>query len=564
MASKDRFTSTEIQEQQAIELEDVKLSPSGTSRPGTFPGGNGQAELPYKTQDFVCDVPVNWRNPGDTDLGKLRLSLSILTPLKRRDGSDLPGSQGLFHSLPVVAYLCGGPGSENQPEQKPELSRYFMEKGYQMLYLDYRGCGRSSPITGETIRIGGRNTAPKQFEYLRHFRQDSIVRDVEAVRRCLQARIANKALKLTLIGQSYGGWIVLTYLSFYPQGIERAYINGGLAPIGIPSETVYHWTYDMVFGYNDLFYDVYPDDLSRVRAVVAHILEKGDRIQLPGQRGYLTARRFLCTGRSLGGPDGLREMHKRMVQAVRDIEEKGELSQEWLNDIEGVFRFNDRPLYALLHDAIYQSGPGGGAASGGYYASIAELRDRVPRSPQSFCTAPVRVAKQEEHSGHYGWVRDGFFASVRPEDVTGEKNTPLYFSGEHVYSWHFEPGMYPGLEGFRGLASEVAACTDWEHLYDIERLRENRVPVYALAYPGDMYVFHAYAHKTAQTVANTTVSWPSHMFHGTLKTNTLAVLEEFEKLVRKEPPLTYERFNDMSTAELLRDMLDSISARTTE
>lgn len=83
-----------------------------------------------------------------------------------------------------------------------------------MLLLDQRGTGRSTPLTGRSV-AGMPDAA--LAAYLRLFRADSIVADAEILR----ARIAGGARWDTL-GQSYGGFITLTYLSVAPEACGPA------------------------------------------------------------------------------------------------------------------------------------------------------------------------------------------------------------------------------------------------------------------------------------------------------------------------------------------------------
>ncbi len=53
--------------------------------------------------------------------------------------------------------------------------------------------------------------------YLSFFRADSIVKDAEMVREALVPR-DNCGGKWSVLGQSYGGFLIFTYLSFAPKG----------------------------------------------------------------------------------------------------------------------------------------------------------------------------------------------------------------------------------------------------------------------------------------------------------------------------------------------------------
>lgn len=74
--------------------------------------------------------------------------------------------------------------------------------------------GLSSTITTETL--ARRGDAKAQAEYLKLFRQDHSVKDCEAIRRCLTAdwEGPEERRKWSTLGQSYGGFVTLSYLSF--------------------------------------------------------------------------------------------------------------------------------------------------------------------------------------------------------------------------------------------------------------------------------------------------------------------------------------------------------------
>ena len=69
----------------------------------------------------------------------------------------------------------------------------------------------SSTITAATLALKG--DVFKQAEYLRHFRADSIVRDCEAIRQCLTADYPEGIRKWSILGQSFGGFCAVAYLS---------------------------------------------------------------------------------------------------------------------------------------------------------------------------------------------------------------------------------------------------------------------------------------------------------------------------------------------------------------
>ncbi len=90
-----------------------------------------------------------------------------------------------------------------------------------MVLLDQRGTGMSSPLSARTITAVG--DAQVQAEYTELFRADSIIADAEAVREVLLADRADK--RWSTIGQSFGGFLTLSYLSFAPQSLRDCRIT---------------------------------------------------------------------------------------------------------------------------------------------------------------------------------------------------------------------------------------------------------------------------------------------------------------------------------------------------
>ena len=117
---------------------------------------------------------------------------------------------------------------------------------YRVLLLDQRGTGRSTPVTHRSLLRRG--DAQAQASYLRHFRADSIIRDAELIRHELTGD-----QPWSVLGQSYGGFCITTYLSFAPEGLRQAFITGGLPPIHQTPDEVYRATYQRVLGKNTLF-----------------------------------------------------------------------------------------------------------------------------------------------------------------------------------------------------------------------------------------------------------------------------------------------------------------------
>jgi pimeloyl-ACP methyl ester carboxylesterase len=139
---------------------------------------------------------------------------------------------------PFLVYLQGGPGGEApRPTRVPPTPGWLEGalREFRVLMLDQRGTGRSTPVG----TLPGM-TPQEQAEYLAHFRADAIVRDAEWIRRELGVE------RWSVLGQSFGGFCAVTYLSLAPAGLREVLITGGLPPLGPRLEETYAYTYARV------------------------------------------------------------------------------------------------------------------------------------------------------------------------------------------------------------------------------------------------------------------------------------------------------------------------------
>ena len=147
-----------------------------------------------------------------------------------REVADLDG-----RDRPLLLFLQGGPGHEAPRPTRNPSSPGWLDRALQdfrVLMLDQRGTGRSTPV-GTLPGL----TPSEQAAYLTHFRADSIVRDAECMRRALGVE------RWSVLGQSFGGFCVVTYLSIAPEGLREAFVTGGLPPLGNHIDDVYRATY---------------------------------------------------------------------------------------------------------------------------------------------------------------------------------------------------------------------------------------------------------------------------------------------------------------------------------
>jgi pimeloyl-ACP methyl ester carboxylesterase len=361
---------------------------------------------------------------------------------------------------PFLVFLQGGPGSEApRPARHPDapawLGRALRE--FRVLMLDQRGAGRSTPIG----RLAGR-TPGEQAEYLAHFRADAIVRDAEWIRRELGVE------RWSVLGQSFGGFCVTTYLSLAPDGLREAFFTGGLPPLGRHPDDVYRATYRRVLERNRRYYERYPGDRVRVRELRRRL--EAEDVRLPGG-DRLTGRRLRQLGHMLGMGPGAERLHY-ILELPPD-------SPAFRHDVENAVTFARNPLYALIHEACYADG----------------------------CS--TRWSAQRLLPPAY-------------ED-------PELFTGEHVYPWMFED--YAALVPLRQ-AAELLAEREWPRLYDPEQLRRNAVPAAAAVYAGDMYVERAFSEETAAQIRGLRAWVTSEYEHDGLRADGERILGRLIDLAR--------------------------------
>lgn len=66
------------------------------------------------------------------------------------------------------------------------------------------------------------------------------MKDCEAIRKKLLGRRADpEDRKWTILGQSFGGFCAITYLSFYSEGLKEVFLTGGLPPLIDSLDTIY-------------------------------------------------------------------------------------------------------------------------------------------------------------------------------------------------------------------------------------------------------------------------------------------------------------------------------------
>ncbi|KAI1922412.1 hypothetical protein LOZ58_006124 [Ophidiomyces ophidiicola] len=421
-----------------------------------------------RVAELQFEVPVDHSRPNEASI---RL---FARGVQRRSSSA--EAEPEERQLPWLVYLQGGPGMGCSQPQDIGWVGPFLDKGYQVLLLDQRGTGLSSPITTATLALQG--NAMSQAKYLRHFRADSIVQDCEAVRMCLTANYPATKKKWSVLGQSFGGFCAVTYLSKFPQGLKEVFTTGGLPPLVSHPDPVLNKTYGKLQERNEAYYRKFPEDEERVTAILTH-LENND-VKVP-DGGALTPERFLSLGILFGMRGGLDYVHDIVLRCTNDVEIYDFLTLPTLSLVNGASSFDNNILYAVIHEAIYCQG-----------AKSNWCADRLIKSLSNF--------RSQKHS------------------------SGIYFTGEMVYENIFQSSVE--LSQLKEVADIIASYDDWPELYDKEQLARNEVPVYSATYVDDMYVHYDFATETAAAIKNCKHYITNTMYHNALRANTEELLKQ--------------------------------------
>lgn len=364
-------------------------------------------------------------------------------------------ASGSVEGLPWLLFLQGGPGGK---ATRPTGRNGWVGRAvqdYRVLLLDQRGTGRSTPATARTLLRRGGPAA--QADYLALHRADSIVADAEHVRRELLGPEGG----WTILGQSYGGFCALTYLSAAPEMLDAVIVTGGLAPLTAPADDVYRATSRTVEAKNAAFSTAYPAAREQVDDVVAHLRDRDD-VTLP-DGSPLTVERLLSVGMDLGTHTAQPGLAYLLEEAFVDGPGGRELSDTFLAGVYDRVSFATNPLYAVMHESIYGQDD------------------------------PTRWAAQR--------VRDALPQFAPSADV------PL-LTGEMIYPWMFDvdPALRPLVE-----TADALAERRWSPLYDLDVLAANETPVVAALYTDDMFVDADLSRRTARSIRGVRV-WETNEF----------------------------------------------------
>lgn len=400
-------------------------------------------------QENYLDVPLDWGgiNPQDSDDVKKamqsRKSIKFFYRIMCEAGKEKS-------DLPYLIFLQGGPGGQSPRPLNPHSDGWFCEalKYFKVILPDQRGTGRSSQVDGALI--SSLKDSQKQADYLHYFLADSIVRDCEYLRHSVF-----HGQKWTILGQSYGGFLTLTYLSHFPQAIRLAFTTGGIPGIYSSIDDIYRHTYDTLEMKNAQYFDRYPQDRELI-SVFAHYVRK-HRTYLPNG-DIVSVKRIQSLGQGFGMKFGYERVHWLLDTAFDGM---GNISDGFLHNLYIATTSYGRELYWTLQEGIYQNGDSSGFCRASQWSAQRELEKRI--------------------------------------SFSDEEEYPL-FTGEMTYPWRFNEDS--ALRPFKDAMDIFMESTQWGTIYQFQQLEKNEVPLYSAVYYNDMYVPQELSMNTLAHIKN--------------------------------------------------------------
>ncbi len=363
---------------------------------------------------------------------------------------------------PFLVFQQGGPGNEAPRPTRMPTNPAWLDRAladYRVLMVDQRGTGRSTPV-GTLPGL----TPQQQADRLVHFRADAIVADCELLREALGVDT------WSVLGQSFGGFCALRYLSAAPQSLREVFFTGGVPPVGRPVDEIYAATYDTMRERNRRYHRTYPGDHGRLEAVLARCA--AGEVVLPSGDA-MTPRWFRQVGNVLGMSDGAARLHYLL--------ELDPSSPAFAHDLAAMLPFGSRnPLYVVVHEACYADG------------------------------------------GTTGWSAQ----RLLPEDF---RDDPTMLTGEHVFASVLEDDS--ALRPLRE-AAEILAEHQWPRLYDERVLTEVDVPCAAAVYADDAYVDRVFSEETARLVPTMRTWVTNELEHNGLRVDGERVLDRLIGMAR--------------------------------
>ena len=371
-------------------------------------------------EDHTITVPLDWGHPDD---GR---TIDVHAAVVTREGGE---------KLPYLTFLQGGPGHEGPNAFHAPTSPSWLDAAlehYRVVMLDQRGTGKSTPIGDGDLARG----TDELVERLTHLRADSIVRDAEALREHLGVET------WSTLGQSFGGFTTLSYLSTDAASLDTVFFTGGLSAVGRTPDEAYALSYDKVRTATQAYYRRFPEHRDAVHRLV-EMAGSGDLVLPSGE--VVSVSRLRSIGSLLGSNDGW--------QTLWALLEKDPGTNAFRYDLAYALPFGGRnPLYYVIHESCYADG------------------------------AATRWAAER----------------VEPDDFRAD---PTLLTAEHVRrEW---ADTVPAFQPWREVVDAVAEI-EWPRLYDEAAIAASGAKGAAAVYYNDIYVPVEYSMETVALMPGVT------------------------------------------------------------
>ncbi|WP_341942031.1 alpha/beta fold hydrolase [Microbacterium sp. LWH10-1.2] len=369
--------------------------------------------LDLTVEEHTLTVPLVWSDPSDPR------TIDVFARVVSREGGE---------ALPYLVFLQGGPGHEAPRPFHSSTAPAWLDEAlahHRVVMIDQRGTGLSTPVGDADLQRGSTAVA----EHLTHLRADSIVRDCEAMREHLGAAT------WSVLGQSFGGFTTLAYLTTDAASLENVFITGGLSTVTRSADEVYALCYDKMRTASEKYYRRFPEHRDAMRRLVD--LASAGGITLPDGE-VVSASRLRSVGSALGTNDGW--------QTLWSLLEREPSSNAFRYDLMHAMPFDGRnPLYFAFHESSYASGE-----------ATRWSAERV--EPADFV-----------------------------DDVT-------LFTGEHIRREWTE--TVPAFQPWREVVLELAEF-EWPSIYDADTIASSGATGAAAVYVNDVYVPLEFSLETA-------------------------------------------------------------------
>lgn len=384
-------------------------------------------------EEHTLTVPLVWGDPTD------HRTIDVFARVVAREGGE---------TLPYLVFLQGGPGHEAPRPFHSSTSPAWLDEAlahYRLVLLDQRGTGRSTPVGDLDLERGAAAVA----EYLTHLRADAIVRDCQALREHLGATT------WSVLGQSFGGFTTLAYLSTDAASLEDVFITGGLSAVGRHPDDVYALCYDKMRDASERYYRRFPEHRDAMRRLV-DLADAGDIVLPDGE--VVSRSRLRSMGSALGTDDGW--------QTVWSLLERDPASNAFRYDLMHAMPYDGRnPLYFAFHESSYADG----------------------------------------HATRW---------SAERTEPTDFRDDPTLFTGEHIRREWTE--SVPAFQPWRDVALELAEF-EWPQIYDASAIAASDTTGAAAVYVNDVYVPYEFSIETAKLLPGVQLWQTSEHEHNGLR-----------------------------------------------